>query len=89
MPADHGAHGQQHERNGDDGRGGDVRHTAHCGIDERCARRLKQQNARKVNSAIGMAARFLYTGTRMRGMDRQPPRPMDPMEGNQMRVIFN
>ncbi len=25
----------------------------------------------------------------MRGMDRQPPRPMDPMEGNQMRVIFN
>ena len=36
-----------------------------------------------------MAARFLYTGTRMRGMDRQPPRPMDPMEGNQMRAIFN
>ena len=36
-----------------------------------------------------MTARFLYTGTRMRGMDRQPPRPMDPMEGNQMRVIFN
>ena len=36
-----------------------------------------------------MAARFLYTGTGMRGMDREPPRPMDPMEGNQMRVIFN